>query len=359
MLARGASAGLRLLRQSAAAACVSTARGVSSEATFEVQPLGEHLVETGPSRSARCSSEQALALHTAMQTVRQMETAADQLFREHRIRGMLHLYSGQEATCVGIQAAMLDGDSVITSYRCHGWAHMMGLTPREILLALTSRATSRTNGKGGSMHLYSPDHRFYGGMGIVGSQCPIGVGIAFAHKYNNTRSVCITMYGEGAANQGQLSEAMNLAALWRLPVVFVCENNHYSYYTADDHVTANTNYYCRGDIVPGVRVDGMDVLAVREAAQWATDLCRAGRGPAVLESLTYRFSGHSVADPGKLYRPEEEVQEAMAHDPIAVFRQRVLAAGLLTEQQLEVPTRQWERCGANDDAIAKPLLKQI
>lgn len=293
-----------------------------------------HRSDTAPSQTVTCTRDEALTYYRQMQTIRRMETAAGNLYKEKAIRGFCHLYSGQEANCVGMKAALIEGDSVITAYRCHGWTFIMGATPLQVLAELTGKSSGCARGKGGSMHMYAPN--FYGGNGIVGAQCPIGAGIALAHKYNRTDNVCLTLYGDGAANQGQLFEAMNMAYLWKLPVVFICENNHYGMGTAVERSSANVDYYTRGDVIPGIKVDGMDILAVREATRWAVQLCRTGNGPVVMETETYRYSGHSMSDPGTSYRTRAEVQEVRQNrDPITSFRQRIIDSDMTTQDELK------------------------
>jgi len=322
------------IRQKLVSPLVSGTKSLSTEATFETKPCQMHRAESEPSSSVTCTREDALHLYRRMQTIRRMETAAGNLYKEKVIRGFCHLYSGQEANCVGMKAALIDGDSVITAYRCHGWTYEMGAAPKEVLAELTGRVSGVAKGKGGSMHMYAPN--FYGGNGIVGAQCPMGAGIALAHKYNKTGNVCLTLYGDGAANQGQLFEAMNMAALWDLPCIFICENNHYGMGTTTARASHNTNYYTRGDLIQGIKVDGMDVLAVREAMRWATEQCRAGNGPIVMETETYRYSGHSMSDPGTSYRTRAEVQEVRQNrDPITSFKEKILSAELVTADELK------------------------
>ncbi|CAH0397152.1 unnamed protein product [Chilo suppressalis] len=305
-----------------------------SEATFQIKPFKLHKLESGPATSATLTAEDALKLYERLAILRRIETASGNLYKEKIIRGFCHLYSGQEAVAVGMRAAMRDVDSVITAYRCHGWTYLMGVSVLGVLSELTGRRTGCSRGKGGSMHLYSKN--FYGGNGIVGAQVPLGAGVAFAHKYRGDGGVCFALYGDGAANQGQLFEAYNMAALWDLPCVFVCENNGYGMGTSVDRASASTDYYSRGDYVPGIWVDGMDVLATREATKFAIDYCTKGKGPLVMEMETYRYSGHSMSDPGTSYRTRDEVQEVrQTRDPITSFKDKILTNNLATQEQLK------------------------
>jgi len=272
-----------------------------SEATFDLQPCSLHLLDDGPPTSTSCSREDAMKYFTDMTIIRRMETAAANLYKEKAIRGFCHLCSGQEAVCVGIKAGIREQDSVITSYRAHGFTYVMGVPVLGVLAELTGKQSGCVRGKGGSMHMYA--RNFYGGNGIVGAQVPLGAGIAFASKYRGDGGVCFALYGDGAAQQGQVYEAYNMAKLWDLPVVFICENNQYGMGTSQDRAAASTTFYTRGDYVPGVKVDGMDVLAVREATKFAIDYCSTqGKGPLVFEIATYRYHGHSMSDPGTSYR---------------------------------------------------------
>lgn len=305
-----------------------------SQATFQTKPYKLHKLETGPSTDVVCTRDDALKFYRQMFTIRRMEAAANSMYKSKVIRGFCHLYSGQEACAVGMEATLKKGDSVITAYRAHGWAYLRGVSIVGVLSELTGRETGCARGKGGSMHVYHEG--FYGGNGIVGAQVPLGAGIAFAHKYRGTDNVCLTLYGDGAANQGQVFEAFNMSKLWNLPVVYVCENNGFAMGTSAERGAACTNYYSRGDYIPGIWADGMDVLAVREASHFAVDMCRQGKGPIVLEVATYRYYGHSMSDPGTSYRSREEVQEVRhTRDPITHFKDKILGAELVAADELK------------------------
>ncbi|XP_072945635.1 probable pyruvate dehydrogenase E1 component subunit alpha, mitochondrial [Epargyreus clarus] len=310
-----------------------------SEATFEIKPYKLHKLDKGPATSATLTAQDALQMYEKLAILRRIETASGNLYKEKIIRGFCHLYSGQEAVAVGMRNAMRDVDTVITAYRCHGWTHLMGVSVLGVLSELTGRRTGCSRGKGGSMHLYG--RNFYGGNGIVGAQVPLGAGIAFAHKYRGDGGVTFALYGDGAANQGQLFEAYNMAKLWDLPCVFVCENNGYGMGTSVDRSSASTDYYSRGDYVPGIWVDGMDVIATREATRFAIDYCSSGKGPLLMEMETYRYSGHSMSDPGTSYRTRDEVQEVrQTRDPITSFKDKLVSSELATPDQLkEIDTK--------------------
>ncbi|XP_061197225.1 pyruvate dehydrogenase E1 component subunit alpha, mitochondrial-like isoform X2 [Saccostrea echinata] len=303
------------------------------EATLDIQPCLLHKLEHGPPNQATITREDAVKFYKDMVTVRRMETMAGSLYKSKHIRGFCHLYSGQEACCVGMEAAITPDDAVITAYRAHGWTYIRGISVLGVLAELTGRASGCAKGKGGSMHMYTKN--FYGGNGIVGAQVPLGAGIAFALKYNNQPNICVTLYGDGAANQGQLFEAFNMAKLWDLPCVFVCENNGYGMGTSVERASASTDYYTRGDYVPGMRVDGMDVLAVREATKFARDYA-LHNGPILIEAATYRYHGHSMSDPGTSYRPREEIKEIReTRDPITVFKRKITDNNLVTPEELK------------------------
>ncbi len=272
-----------------------------------------------------------------MLLIRRFEEKAGQLYGMGLIGGFCHLYIGQEAVVVGMQAAIEEGDQVITAYRDHGHMLACGMDPKGVMAELTGRATGYSKGKGGSMHMFSREKNFFGGHGIVGAPAPIGTGLAFADKYKNNGRVCLTYFGDGAANQGQVQESFNMASLWKLPVVYIIENNQYAMGTSVERSTAETHLYKRGTAfdIPGDQVDGMDVVAVHEAGKKAVAHVRAGNGPHLLEMKTYRYRGHSMSDPAK-YRTREEVQEVREkRDPIDHFGQRLVQMGVATEDDLK------------------------
>ena len=257
-------------------------------------------------------------MYKKMLLIRRFEEKAGQLYGMGQIGGFCHLYIGQEAVVVGIQSAQIDGDSIVTSYRDHGHMLACDMDPKGVMAELTGRKDGYSKGKGGSMHMFSREKGFFGGHGIVAAQVPIGAGLAFSHKYNGNKNVSITYFGDGAANQGQVYESYNIASLWKLPVVFVIENNKYGMGTSVNRSSAGENLSDRGKPygIMSEIVDGMDLLAVREAAIRATDYCRSGKGPYILEMKTYRYRGHSMSDPAK-YRTRDEVDKIRkTSDPI-------------------------------------------
>ncbi|KAL1459466.1 hypothetical protein WDU94_011447 [Cyamophila willieti] len=313
---------------------LSVGRGYATEASFETKPFKLHKLNEGPSNKVKVTKDDALLYYRQMQTIRRLETSAGNLYKEKIIRGFCHLYSGQEACAVGMRAVMREQDSIISAYRVHGWTYLMGVSLIGVLSELTGRQTGCAKGKGGSMHMYTKN--FYGGNGIVGAQVPLGTGIAFAAQYKGTGGVCFACYGDGAANQGQNFEAYNIAKLWNIPCIYVCENNGYGMGTSAERSSASTAYYTRGDYVPGIWVDGMDVLAVRAASQFAVDYASSGKGPLVLEVVTYRYSGHSMSDPGTSYRTRDEIQIVrQTRDPITSFKEKILNSELATPEELK------------------------
>ena len=278
----------------------------------------------------KASDEQLLEFYRQMLLIRRFEEKAGQLYGLGLIGGFCHLYIGQEAVAIGLQSALdNERDSVITGYRDHGHMLAYGIDPKVIMAELTGRQAGISKGKGGSMHMFSTEHKFYGGHGIVGAQVALGGGLALAHKYNEDGGICLAYFGDGAANQGQVYATFNMAALWDLPIVFVVENNQYAMGTAVTRSSAETEFYRRGTAfrIPGMDVDGMDVLAVRQAAEVAFEHVRAGKGPVLMECNTYRYRGHSMSDPAK-YRTREEVQDMREHrDPIEGVKAQLLKSG--------------------------------
>ena len=275
-------------------------------------------------------------MYTKMLLIRRFEEKAGQLYGMGQIGGFCHLYIGQEAVVVGIQSAQIEGDSIVTSYRDHGHMIACDMDPKGVMAELTGRKDGYSKGKGGSMHMFSREKGFFGGHGIVAAQVPIGTGLAFSHKYNETNNVCITYFGDGAANQGQVYESYNIASLWKLPVIFVIENNKYGMGTSVNRSSAGENLSDRGNAY-GIKseiVDGMDVIAVRDSAIRAMDYCRSGKGPYILEMKTYRYRGHSMSDPAK-YRTRDEVDKIRKNsDPIENVKE-LLAKNGLNEDEIK------------------------
>ena len=283
------------------------------------------------------NSESLKKLYSDMLLIRRFEERAGQLYGMGLIGGFCHLYIGQEAVVVGMQAATQEGDQSLTAYRDHGHMLAAGIDPKAVMAELTGRSTGLSRGKGGSMHMFSSEKKFYGGHGIVGAQVPIGTGLAFANKYRGTNAVSLTYFGDGAANQGQVYESFNMAELWKLPVVYIIENNQYAMGTSVERSSALADFSKPGASfnIPGVQVNGMDVEAVQAAASEAIAWCRAGKGPIILEMKTYRYRGHSMSDPAK-YRSREEVSEMREkRDPIDSFGKKLVDGGVVTEEDLK------------------------
>ena len=278
-----------------------------------------------------------LKFYRDMLLIRRFEEKAGQLYGMGLIGGFCHLYIGQEAVVVGLEAAARDGDKRITSYRDHGHMLACGMDPNGVMAELTGRSGGYSKGKGGSMHMFSKEKNFYGGHGIVGAQVPLGAGLAFADRYRENNCVTFTYFGDGAANQGQVYETFNMAALWKLPVIFIIENNQYAMGTAQERSTSSPEIYTRGEAfgIKGEAVDGMDVIAVKTAGDKAADYCRAGKGPYILEIKTYRYRGHSMSDPAK-YRTREEVQKMRAQrDPIEAVRTLLILEKHATDEEIK------------------------
>src|SRR5881398_2445441 len=291
----------------------------------------------GPEHALEFSREQELKALRDMLLIRRFEEKAGQLYGMGAIGGFCHLYIGQEAIVVGMQMALKLGDQVITGYRDHGHMLATGMSANGVMAELTGRRGGLSKGKGGSMHMFSVEKHFYGGHGIVGAQVSLGTGLAFANRYRGNDNVSLTYFGDGAANQGQVYESFNMAELWKLPVVYVIENNRYAMGTSVSRASAQTDFSKRGISfnIPGEQVDGMDVRAVKAAGDKAVAWCREGKGPFILEMQTYRYRGHSMSDPAK-YRPKEEVDKVRTeHDPIEQVRSRLLKKGFASEDALK------------------------
>lgn len=296
-----------------------------------------HRLEAGPSLSTSATRDELLGYYREMSLVRKMEIAADGLYKQKEIRGFLHLYNGQEAVAAGLESALTSEDHVITAYREHAFlvSRRAGGSAKEVLAELTGRQTGCSKGKGGSMHMYNGPSKFYGGNGIVGAQIPLGTGLAFAAKYKKTGRVAMAYMGDGAANQGQVYEAYNMAKIWKLPIIYVVENNEYAMGTAINRASATPEFYTRGDYVPGLQFNGMDVLASRDAGRFAVEYAKT-HGPILLEAKTYRYVGHSMSDPGTSYRDRSEIQAVRdTRDPIAQLKARILDNKLATEDELD------------------------
>ncbi len=277
-----------------------------------------------------------LNIYTNMLQIRRFEERAAQLFGMGHVGGFCHLYIGQEAVVIGVLMTIDKNDCVVTTYRDHGHMIARGLDPKNIMAELTGRSTGYSKGKGGSMHMFSKKNNFYGGHGIVGAQVPIGTGVAFALKYQGKKNICRTYIGDGAMNNGQVFESFNLASLWKLPVLYIIENNKYGMGTSVDRAAAGSDLYKRGEPfgIPGELVDGMNVFKVIEAAHKAGKYVREGKGPYILEVQTYRYKGHSMSDPAK-YRTKKELEIYRAKDPIEIVHKEILQKKIATEKELE------------------------
>ena len=290
---------------------------------------------------ANGSKAELLKFYEDMLLIRRFEEKAGQLYGMGKIAGFCHLYIGQEAVVTGMQACLKDGDQVITGYRDHGHMLACGMDPGGVMAELTGRTGGLSKGKGGSMHMFSKEKNFYGGHGIVGAQVPIGTGLAFANKYRGNDNVGVAYFGDGATNQGQVYEAFNMASLWKLPVIYVIENNMYAMGTSVERHASETELFKRGISfeIPGQEVDGMDVQAVKAAGQKAVKHAREGKGPYILEMKTYRYRGHSMSDPAK-YRKREEVDDIRSHhDPIEGLKSVILEKEFATEDDLKAIDR--------------------
>ncbi|HEY9010489.1 MAG TPA: pyruvate dehydrogenase (acetyl-transferring) E1 component subunit alpha [Devosia sp.] len=301
------------------------------------KPAAKSAKTSAPSNIPEFSKDEEFRAYRDMLLIRRFEEKAGQMYGMGLIGGFCHLYIGQEAVVTGINMAAREGDASITGYRDHGHMLVIGMEPRGVMAELTGRQGGLSKGKGGSMHMFSNEHRFYGGNGIVGAQVALGTGLAFAAKYKGENTVSLTYFGDGAANQGQVYESFNMAKLWNLPVVYIIENNRYAMGTSVERATAQGDFSRRGQgfDIPGEQVDGMDVRLVRDAAARAIDYARSGKGPYILEMMTYRYRGHSMSDPAK-YRSKDEVTTMRAErDPIEQVKNRIIEKRYGTEESLK------------------------
>jgi len=338
----GASGGSDTPKSAASAARKSTASRAARSAPSRSSAAKSGGTRTSTAKSAtgetvRFTRDDDLYAYREMLLVRRFEEKAGQLYGMGLIGGFCHLYIGQEAVVVGMQMALKEGDQIITGYRDHGHMIACGMEAKGVMAELTGRRSGYSKGKGGSMHMFSVEKNFYGGHGIVGAQVPLGTGLAFSNKYRENGAVSITYFGDGAANQGQVYESFNMAKLWSLPVVYVIENNKYGMGTSIERASSTTNLSHRGASfdIPGEQVDGMEVHAVRAAGERAIAHARDGKGPYILEMLTYRYRGHSMSDPAK-YRTRDEVNKMRTdHDPIEHLRARLIGEHGLSEDEVK------------------------
>ncbi|CAM9163127.1 unnamed protein product, partial [Ectocarpus fasciculatus] len=298
-----------------------------------------------PSTQVTTNKEELMEYFRQMYTMRRMEITCDTEYKARNIRGFCHLYDGQEAIAMGLAAALKQEDAIITSYRCHCIALIKGCSVESIFAEQFGNITGASKGKGGSMHIYNKKENFFGGAGIVGAQVPIGAGLAFAAKYNTPEGekmpIALGMYGDGAANQGQIWEAANMSSLWKLPMAFVIENNKYGMGTAANRSSSNDVYYTMGNHIPGIRINGMNVLAVRQAMEFVRDHLSSGKGPMYVELDTYRYHGHSMSDPGTTYRTRDEVGSVRsARDPVEYAKKLMLDFEMATAEELKQVEKQ-------------------
>lgn len=283
--------------------------------------------------------EELLRAFEQMHTIRRMEALSDQCYKQKKIRGFCHLYTGQEAIATGVVNSLHPKDAIVTGYRDHGWFALRGGSPYQVFCEMFGKKDGCSKGKGGSMHMYNAERGFFGGNGIVGAQVPLGAGLAWKYSYANAEkpeNVSMALYGDGAANQGQIFEAFNFSALQRLPVIYACENNQFGMGTSKKRGSAQPEFYRRCEYIPGLFVDGMDFLAVREAVRWAREWCTGGNGPAILEFDSYRYVGHSMSDPDTAYRSQDDVKEVkVGRDCIERLRRLILTSKFASEDELK------------------------
>lgn len=340
-----------------------------SSHTFDISGSFEiHNFETGPSETAEVTKDELVEMFETMYTMRRMEITCDNEYKARNIRGFCHLYDGQEAVATGINAAFDPADDWITSYRCHCVSLARGGEVKKIVGELFGLTGGQSKAKGGSMHFYNKDNHFWGGAGIVGAQVPVGAGLAFANKYNaapgEPMNVAIACYGDGAANQGQIWESANMASLWKLPMIFCIENNHYGMGTSIDRHSSQSDYYKMGNHIPGIRIDGMNVLAVKKGMEFVREFASTGNGPMYVEMMTYRYHGHSMSDPGTTYRNREEIAFTRStRDPLEFAKKTLIDAGFATAVDLkEIEKRIRKQVQAEvmeAKAFDKPELPQL
>jgi pyruvate dehydrogenase E1 component alpha subunit len=325
----------------------TTTRGMASDsATFDLTGSFEtYNLDSAPNNTVEATRDDLMQKFKTMYTMRRMEITCDNEYKAKNIRGFCHLYDGQEAVAMGIQSALTKEDSWITSYRCHCTALLRGGTVSSVVGELFARANGYSKGKGGSMHFYNKEHNFYGGHGIVGAQVPVGTGLAFANKYHaapgEPMNVAIACYGDGAANQGQIWESANMASLWKLPMIFCIENNQYGMGTSIDRHSSHSDYFQMGNHIPGIRIDGMNVLAVQEGMRFVRDFTSNGNGPMYVEMMTYRYHGHSMSDPGTTYRNREEIAFTRStRDPLEFVKKTMVDAGFADAEEIKSVEKQ-------------------
>mmetsp|Transcript_18095 Transcript_18095/g.25091 ORF Transcript_18095/g.25091 Transcript_18095/m.25091 type:complete len:404 (+) Transcript_18095:148-1359(+) len=338
-------------------------RFMSSDTTFDLTGSFEtHLLDSKPEDTVTTSKDELMQMFELMYTMRRMEITCDNEYKARNIRGFCHLYDGQEAVATGIQFALEQADSWITSYRCHCVALARGGSVSQVVGELFGNSIGLSAAKGGSMHFYNKEHNFYGGHGIVGAQVPVGNGLAFANKYNakagEPMNVAIACYGDGAANQGQIWESANMASLWKLPMIFCIENNHYGMGTSIDRHSSHNDYFKMGNHIPGIRIDGMNVLAVKEGMRFVKEYCGSGNGPMYVEMMTYRYHGHSMSDPGTTYRTREEIAFARStRDPLEFIKNTMVDAGFAEPEELKAMEKKIRKEVQQQVQIAKESPK--
>ena len=311
-------------------------RGFASTIEVKIPTIETHLMKESPPTTTTTTAEELIRYHKETLLMRRMEIACDLLYKNKEIFGFCHLYDGQEAIALGIDEAVTHEDPIITAYRSHGIALTRGIPMWRIFAEMIGTEGAATKGKGGSMHFYSKKHNFYGGSGIIGDQISVGTGLAFALKYNKQRNCSVVMYGDGAANQGQLYESANMASIWKIPVIYICENNNYAMGTSVERSSAGgSDFHKKIYNVPGLCTSGQNIFGVRETMKFAKEYA-VENGPVVINFRTYRFHGHSMSDPGITYRTREEVQDKRkTSDPLLVTKQLILDNGILNEVELK------------------------